>query len=212
MSLKIKAEFQTQFRLIVDNIESFEKDLKKQISQAPQMFQFAPVILNPAPGLNITLIVDICLKLQLKPVLVIASDDLQLKQAEQLKIRTMTNDSVLKKTINKSSESVLSYKIISKPVRSGQQIYAEGSHLVVLKSVGAGAEVMADGDIHIYGELRGRAMAGGKGRKESRIICQTMNAELIAIAGNYIVREDMPEFNGAAQATLEQNDITFQKL
>ena len=78
------------------------------------------------------------------------------------------------------------------PVRSGQQVYAEQRDLTVLSTVGAGAEVIADGSIHIYGALRGRALAGAQGNTEARIFCREFYAELVAVAGNYKVLEDIP--------------------
>lgn len=80
---------------------------------------------------------------------------------------------------------------ITEPVRSGQQIYAEKTDLIVLTSVGHGAEVLADGNIHIYGALRGRALAGISGDPAARIFCQSLEAELVSIAGLYQVSEDI---------------------
>ncbi len=79
------------------------------------------------------------------------------------------------------------------PVRSGQQVYAEGCDLTVLSTVSAGAEVIADGSIHIYGALRGRALAGARGNTEARIFCREFQAELVAIAGHYKVLDDIPD-------------------
>ena len=79
------------------------------------------------------------------------------------------------------------------PVRSGQQIYADNRDLTVLTAVGAGAEVIADGSIHIYGALRGRALAGAQGNTQARIFCRDFHAELVAIAGHYKVLEDIPK-------------------
>lgn len=81
----------------------------------------------------------------------------------------------------------------SAPVRSGQQIYADNRDLTVLTAVGAGAEVIADGSIHIYGALRGRALAGAQGHEQARIFCREFHAELVAIAGHYKVLEDIPD-------------------
>ncbi|HEY5604055.1 MAG TPA: septum site-determining protein MinC [Gammaproteobacteria bacterium] len=81
-------------------------------------------------------------------------------------------------------------KMVTQPIRSGQRIYARGGDLIVLAAVNAGAEVMADGNIHIYAPLRGRALAGVQGDQNSRIFCHCMEAELIAIAGSYRVFED----------------------
>jgi septum site-determining protein MinC len=81
-------------------------------------------------------------------------------------------------------------KLVTQPIRSGQRIYARDGDLIVLAAVNAGAEVMADGNIHIYAPLRGRALAGVKGNENARIFCHSMEAELIAIAGTYRVFED----------------------
>ena len=81
--------------------------------------------------------------------------------------------------------------VIQQPVRSGQQVYAEGSDLIALKTVSAGAEVLADGNIQVLGALRGRALAGAGGDSGARIICQSLEAELISIAGRYRVFEEI---------------------
>jgi septum site-determining protein MinC len=78
-------------------------------------------------------------------------------------------------------------------VRSGQQVYARDRDLVVLGAIANGAEVIADGSIHIYGSLKGRAMAGAQGDIKARIFVSDFRAELIAIAGHYRVFEDLPK-------------------
>jgi septum site-determining protein MinC len=82
-------------------------------------------------------------------------------------------------------------KVITQPVRSGQQVYAPGADLIVLAQVSEGAEVLADGHIHVYGPLRGRALAGVKGDESARIFCQSMEAELLSVAGHFKVHEDL---------------------
>jgi septum site-determining protein MinC len=79
--------------------------------------------------------------------------------------------------------------VIDKPLRSGQQVYARGADLVVLAAVNAGAEVLADGNIHVYGPLRGRAIAGVRGNTHARIFSTCLEAELISIAGTYRTSE-----------------------
>jgi septum site-determining protein MinC len=100
------------------------------------------------------------------------------------------------------------------PVRSGQQIYADNRDLTVLTTVGAGAEVIADGSVHIYGPLRGRALAGAQGNTKARIFCREFHAELVAIAGHYKVLEDIPkELRGkAVQIWLEDEQIKIAAL
>ena len=74
---------------------------------------------------------------------------------------------------------------VKRPLRSGQQVYARGGDLVVLGAVNAGAEVIADGNIHIYAPLHGRALAGASGATEARIFCTRFDAELVSVAGLY---------------------------
>lgn len=81
-------------------------------------------------------------------------------------------------------------KIVDQPVRSGQRIYAAGGDLIVLSQVSPGAEIMADGNIHVYGALMGRALAGVQGNLEARIFCSDLKAQLIAIGGHYRTSED----------------------
>ncbi|MDY0748320.1 septum site-determining protein MinC [Paucibacter sp. R3-3] len=80
--------------------------------------------------------------------------------------------------------------IIDKPLRSGQQVYAKGADLVVMALVSHGAEVIADGSIHVYAPLRGKAIAGARGNADARIFSLSMEAELIAIAGIYRTTEN----------------------
>ena len=100
------------------------------------------------------------------------------------------------------------------PVRSGQQLYAENRDLTVLTTVGAGAEVIADGSIHIYGALRGRALAGAQGNADARIFCREFHAELVAIAGHYKVLDDVPkELHGKpVQVWLERGSDKQEQL
>jgi septum site-determining protein MinC len=84
--------------------------------------------------------------------------------------------------------------VIDKPLRSGQQVYARGRDLVVLAMVNAGAEVIADGHIHVYAPLRGKALAGARGNVDARIFALELNAELLSIAGVYRTSEHpLPE-------------------
>ncbi|MFM4703583.1 septum site-determining protein MinC [Aeromonas bivalvium] len=87
---------------------------------------------------------------------------------------------------------LLASKVHVGPVRSGQQIYAAGTSLVVLGSVSPGAEVLADDSIHIYGALRGRAIAGARGNGDARIYCQQLQAELLSIAGTFQLSDALP--------------------
>lgn len=105
--------------------------------------------------------------------------------------------------------------IVTQPVRSGQQIYAKDADLIVTNSVSPGAEIIADGNIHVYGSLKGRALAGAKGNTEARIFCQSLSAELVSIAGHYWLHEDVIErMKGkkAVQVFLQNEKLQLAEL
>ncbi|TVP59173.1 MAG: septum site-determining protein MinC [Halomonadaceae bacterium] len=90
-----------------------------------------------------------------------------------------------------TSGSATAARVITQPVRSGQQIYAPEGDLIIMAPVGAGAEVLAAGHVHVYGPLRGRALAGVHGDVNARIFCQSLEAELVSVAGHYKISEDL---------------------
>lgn len=106
-------------------------------------------------------------------------------------------------------------RTIIQPVRSGQQIYAPNGDLLVLNAVSHGAELLADGHIHVYGPLRGRALAGISGNEEAHIFCQSLEAELVSIAGRYKISEDLkdnPLWKQPARLFLEKGKLQIAKL
>ena len=104
-------------------------------------------------------------------------------------------------------------KLVTQPVRSGTQIYARGGDLIVLSAVSPGAEVIADGHVHIYGALRGRAIAGASGDTEARIFAGKLEAELLCIAGHYLVSEAIPadQIGQAVQVILTEDRLTISR-
>lgn len=99
--------------------------------------------------------------------------------------------------------------IIRHPVRSGQQIYASGRDLIVLSSVSQGAELLADGCIHVYGALRGRALAGVSGDTQARVFCRSLEAEIVSVAGVFMLAEDLQKklWRQSVQAYLEDGNL-----
>ena len=104
--------------------------------------------------------------------------------------------------------------VLDKPLRSGQQLYAKGRDLIVLAMVNPGAEVIADGHIHVYAPLRGKAIAGARGFTGARIFAQSMDPELISIAGIYRTSENPlpPEVRGRAAQVALQSTTEGDKL
>ena len=102
----------------------------------------------------------------------------------------------------------------AQPVRTGQQVYARGRDLIVVAPVANGAEVLADGNIHVYGPLRGRAFAGALGDEHARIYCSEFRAELVSIAGHYRVFEEIPkQYEGrAVQIALDDGKLKVMNL
>jgi septum site-determining protein MinC len=105
--------------------------------------------------------------------------------------------------------------VIRHPLRSGQRIYARGGDLIVMGLVSQGAEVIADGHIHVYGPLRGKAMAGAQGRADAMILTTQLDPELLAIAGVYrVVETRLPDslHNRAAQVVLDGDTLRIRAL
>lgn len=111
-------------------------------------------------------------------------------------------------------EAAAKTMIVNQNIRAGQRIYAQGSDLIVIGSVNAGSEVLADGNIHIYGSLRGRAMAGTSEDGAARIFAQNFDPELVAISGFYAVREGLSStpIGKGVQVRLDGEQLRFDPL
>ncbi|MCU4136901.1 septum site-determining protein MinC [Buchnera aphidicola (Sitobion miscanthi)] len=116
-----------------------------------------------------------------------------------------------KKAINNKVEKT---HIIDIPVRSGQKIYAKHADLIVVNNVSAGAELVADGNIHIYGIVRGRVLAGANGDSSRKIFCTGLFAELVSISGEYWLSDQIPSefFGKSAQIYLKNKFLTINSL
>lgn len=128
------------------------------------------------------------------------TDDIQLKTPEPATTPAHNEPNAAntgETHIDETSALSRHLKIHQGNIRSGQQMFIDGD-LIILGMVSAGAEVLATGDIHIYGALRGRALAGVKGDAQSCISCQNFDAELVAVAGQYRLFEEAPEFQQKA--------------
>ncbi|MEX1668838.1 septum site-determining protein MinC [Zhongshania guokunii] len=135
-----------------------------------------------------------------------AVNQTETEQAEPCQLELSPTDHV---EINHSPS-----KIITTPIRSGQQVYAPGGDLIIMAAVSAGAEVLADGNIHVYGALRGRALAGVKGDSSARIFCQSLEAELVSIAGTFKVDEDLRKehWKMPVQVGLDEQTLSITPL
>lgn len=222
--------------------DTFVEQLQSQIERSPQLFDQAPVILSlekfsaDNTSLEFNLLLAQCRACGLLPVAFrdnstryvhpVEDTGLALLPPSDLREKTRPartrkpqaeaepEKSVAEKPAEADTAAPRPGKLITRPVRSGQQIYAEGADLIVMAAVSEGAEVLADGHIHVYGALRGRALAGIRGDESTRIFCQSMDAQLISIAGNFLVSDSIDEEfrQKPAQAFLKQDVLHVTAL
>lgn len=196
----------------------FEHDLRAKVAQAPDFFENLPVVLSlekmpVSESPDFASLQQICQQFSVRVVAVRGGSESMQQAARQIGLGILAAQKeraapvepsvapavatveiqretveVVRTVIEKERQIS---KIVHHPIRSGQQVYAADGDLIVMASVSAGAEILADGNIHVYGALRGRALAGVKGNVNARIFCYSMEAELISIAGQYKINEDM---------------------
>jgi septum site-determining protein MinC len=196
----------------------FEGALRTQIGRSPQFFANAPVVLDLtecggfAEAADFAELKRLLRGIELAPVGVQNANPAQQRAAAAagLGIFPATNAQRRGATAappGKQPPATTKSLLVTQPVRSGTQLYARGGDLIVLSSVGAGAEIIADGHIHVYGTLRGRAIAGATGDTAARIFVRRLEAELISVAGRYLVSDHIgPEHVGQTAQVMLQDD------
>ncbi|QSX35113.1 septum site-determining protein MinC [Shewanella avicenniae] len=177
-----------------DKIERLLQELDNKLAQAPQFFQNAPLVLNLSAveqqNLDIAALKHALQQRKLFVVGVTGVQGILAATAQELGLPVIkSGKELVTKTAAKASTRTT--KIVKQTVRSGQQVYAKDADLIVFGAVSNGAEVIADGSIHIYGALRGKAMAGAQGDHNAIIIASTLSAELVSIAGNYWLSDNI---------------------
>ncbi|TKI08182.1 septum site-determining protein MinC [Martelella alba] len=199
--------------------EDIRQALEKKIEQAPAFLKEAPVVVNVSAlpqDANWPQLRRIFSATGLYVVGVSGCRDEQLKRTIIRSGLPLMTEGKGQKRVTPPEPAVSSGKTkrIDTPVRSGQQIYARNCDLIVTSSVSAGAELIADGNIHIYGVMRGRALAGASGDAFCQIFCTHLSPELVSIAGRYWLSDQIPaEYSGkAARLSLQDNTLTIQPL
>lgn len=195
------------------NIQAVSAALKQQMAETPGFFDQDPVVvdvgalgLGPDETLDLQGLMAALREHQLVPLAIKGAHEALLLKAKGMGLvdasdarirRSLPVEDPLPQAIAPVpavSTPVLAVPlgamVIDKPLRSGQQVYAKGRDLIVLAMVNAGAEVIADGHIHVYGALRGKAIAGARGNTQAQIFAQVMEPELISIAGVYRTSEN----------------------
>ncbi len=181
---------------------TLEQTLRNQITRSPQFFANAPIVLDLkdsrgfSEARDFTQIMRLLRSLQLMPVGVQNADPGQQQAAIAAGFGILAAPASRRSTAAaprpaNGAAALAKSLLVTEPVRSGTQIYAPGGDVIIVRSVSAGAEIIADGNIHVYGALRGRAIAGATGDAAARIFVGRLEAELVSIAGRYLVREDI---------------------
>lgn len=198
------------------HIDQIEQDLAQKKEQAPNFFNQAPVVIdlldlekNENLDFDLKALNQVLAKHTLIPVGYCAKTNAWQEKIKALNLPILTEarltaqprsnqDSKENQSKNNTKKPPETIKhqyskqslIIDTPIRSGQQIYASEGDLIITSTVSPGAELLAEGSIHVYGTLRGRALAGINGNSDARIFCHQLEANLISIAGQYRLFED----------------------
>lgn len=204
----------TALELYYFDDEDFEATLRDKISQAPGFFKDIPLIISlekyegPDSELDFFRIIGTCRRHNIHVIGVRGGNDNQRRLARGASLAILPGNSQRPRQTPAEDQRDIravpadnaapapapaAARIVNHPVRSGQQIHAPDGDLVILGPVQAGAEILAAGNIHVYGPLRGRALAGIRGNEDAHIFCQSLEAELVSIAGHYKISEDLQE-------------------
>lgn len=220
----------TTLQLLSLDLEHIQSVLIDKIAQAPKFFEHIPLVLDlqkitsEQDDVNLMQIVNCLRQHKLLPIGVRGATAKIQEQAKEHGLACLSDTKVIDATQNKESKTSIkspptpppsSTRIITQPVRSGQQIYAQGGDLIVLSTVSHGAEILADGNIHVYAPLRGRALAGVMGDANTYIFCQSLEAELISVAGQYRISEQLKEtdvWENSAQISLVDGHLRIAPL
>jgi septum site-determining protein MinC len=209
-------------RVLTPELQAIAAALDQKISQMPSFFVDAPVVIDlralepdgaaarPAPNrLRLAPLIDLLKTRGLLPVAVRGGAAGRVEEARNAGLGVLEWDKsgpAKKPRANEAAEpepeavapapqsleSPGSLTLLQ-PLRAGQIVYAEGRDAIAMGAVNAGAELIADGNVHVYAALRGRALAGARGNDQARIFCQKLEAELVSIAGVYVSADELPE-------------------
>ncbi len=214
----------TVLQVLEADIKGFDAQLKALVLKAPKLFEAAPIVLDcttlPEATVDLAALCECARAHGLFPVAVQGGSQLFRERAAALSLATLrssaTHDKRLTeeqadKSVETPEKAMPETKLVTKPVRSGQQVVSSGD-LIVTASVGRGAELLAEGHIHVYGTMRGRVLAGISGNPSARIFCQSFDPELVAIAGVYRLPETITPSKNPCQVVLKNEKLDIKEL
>ena len=221
----------TVLELAKNDLERLDQQLAVKVEQAPDFFNNTPLVLAldklPAEcDLDLPALIALCRKRGLRTLALRSGDSQIIQAAGALDLPVLPPSGAKERKLDLGSKTSAEpakpaepayrpTRVVTTPIRGGQQVYARDGDLIVLSAVSPGAELLADGNIHVYGPLRGRALAGIKGDTNARIFCQQLAAEMVSIAGRYKVAEDLrrdPLWAEAVQMRLSGDVLNITRL
>ena len=208
------------------DITGLDEFLTQQVARLPSFFEQAPVVIDvsalpeDAEFDDFPMIVGMLRGHGMIPVGVRGASQVHREQALALELAVMPAGRKIPAagssaaTGSSAAAAPAATLLVDKLVRSGQRVVAEHGDLILTAGVSSGAEVMAAGNIHCYGALRGRAMAGYAGDAQARIFCRKLGAELVSIAGRYRVSENLENryLGRAVQISLDGDALKFELM
>jgi len=226
------------FLLKTPDTSALQADMSRRLGATPGFFDNDPVVIDLSQledPYNLLDLPSVCLMLrthQMLPVAVRGANEHQLANAHKAglfeardlsvqtpatpRVETVVQEVIREVEVVREVPTNAAAMVIDKPLRSGQHVYAKGRDLIVLAMVNPGAEIMADGHIHVYAPLRGKAIAGARGDEQARIFTSSLEAELISIAGTYRTSGDAPlpadVLGKPAQISLQGDKLVMQAL
>lgn len=207
-SFKLKGSLFTLsvLQLLSPDLDQFARDLHVRVNMAPKFFNFTPMVidlqaLNIDHSFDFNKLKNILAEHDVIPVGIRGLPEALVDDAKAAHLALMHESSTKTESTREEnpqpqaqgSELIINTKIIEGPIRSNQRIYAQNGDLIIIGSVSHDAELLADGSIHVYGILRGRALAGVNGNKQTRIFCQQLAAQMVSIAGKNQVFQNIEQ-------------------
>jgi len=211
----------TVLQVLNNDQELFKQQCADTIVKAPKLFEKTPIVFDLSSishlEFDLQILCQIVREYGMIPVAIQGGNPMQETLAQCQGLAVLNASTAQDKPIIEQAQENLTLeltksKLITSPVRSGQQIVAKGNDLIVTSSVSHGAELLSDGNIHVYGALRGRAFAGISGDLEARIYCQSLEAELVSIAGFYRLSDAIEPLAGPCQIYLVNKHIVIEPL
>ena len=220
-------------RLLGNDLEKISSQLMDKVHLAPDFFLNAPIIIDlhelveKKTELDFSELIPMLKGYGMNPVGVRGGNETYNENAKSVDLVVLSDTRPKRKPESVDREpppppakrgerrkTQGSARIIDRPIRSGQKVYTAGADLIILSQVSHGAEIIADGNIHVYGTLRGRALAGVKGNLESRIFCQDFRAEIVSIGGHFKISEhlDASLLGKSVQVYLKDESLIIEPI